>query len=448
MTKTDAPHILLINPWIHDFAAYDAWASPLGLLTLAGILREHGCRVSYVDCLDRFHPRAPRPAREAPFGCGPFLKTRLPKPAPLRDVPRHFSRYGIDPGWLREDLRTRPAPDLVLVTSGMTYWYTGVQETIGLIREIHPNAPVVLGGVYATLCTAHARRVSGADEVIAGQAEESILGLVARYTGCRAAPRHAPDDIDAYPYPALELQRRIAFLPLLTRRGCPFACAYCAANLMDSRRLRRSPAAVAAELRYWHRRHGLADVALYDDAFLSDVPGHALPVLEAIVRADLPLRFHTPNAVHVRGITPETAGLMFRAGFRTLRLGLETTDRAQHRQLDRKVTAAEFAAAARTLIQAGFNRDQVGAYLLVGLPGQPAAEVLRSIAAVKQAGVRPLLAYYSPIPGTSLWPQAVAASRYDLTAEPLCANNSVFPCRREAFSWTWIAELKRHIASG
>jgi len=28
-------NILLINPWIYDFAAYDFWMKPLGLLTLA-----------------------------------------------------------------------------------------------------------------------------------------------------------------------------------------------------------------------------------------------------------------------------------------------------------------------------------------------------------------------------------------------------------------------------
>ncbi|MGD2036453.1 MAG: B12-binding domain-containing radical SAM protein, partial [Desulfobacterales bacterium] len=56
--KRDVPHILLVNPWIHDFAAYDFWAKPLGLLYLAALLRSHGLSVSYIDCLDRFHPRA------------------------------------------------------------------------------------------------------------------------------------------------------------------------------------------------------------------------------------------------------------------------------------------------------------------------------------------------------------------------------------------------------
>ena len=57
--KPNKPSILLVNPWIHDFAAYDFWAKPLGLLSIASILREHGFNVSYIDCLDRFHPNAP-----------------------------------------------------------------------------------------------------------------------------------------------------------------------------------------------------------------------------------------------------------------------------------------------------------------------------------------------------------------------------------------------------
>jgi hypothetical protein len=32
--------LILINPWIYDFAAYDLWSKPLGLLYLAGYLRD------------------------------------------------------------------------------------------------------------------------------------------------------------------------------------------------------------------------------------------------------------------------------------------------------------------------------------------------------------------------------------------------------------------------
>lgn len=439
--KNDAPHILLINPWIHDFAAYDFWARPLGLLTLAALLRRHGCRVSYIDCLDRFHPKAPRSDPRARQGRGPYRKTRLPKPRPFVDVPRHFARYGIEPAWFLQDLREAGRPDLILATSAMTYWCTGVRETVATVREVFPETPVVLGGVYATLCRDHARSSSGADEVFTGPGEAALLERVEAYTGWRAAPAFDPEQLDTYPYPAFDLQHQIPFVPLLTTRGCPFTCAYCAAHLLEPRRLQRSPESILAELTHWRRR-GVTDFVLYDDAFLADPEGHALPLLDAVLRSDLGLRFHTPNAVHIRGVTAETARLMFETGFTTLRLGLETAD-FENRDLDHKVTAPEFDQAVRWLQQAGFDRRQIGAYLLIGLPGQTPAAIARSIDAVKRAGITPIPAYYTPIPGTALWDRAVASSRYDLAADPLCTNNAVLPCRREPYDWRWLSEVKR-----
>ena len=140
--KNDAPHILFINPWIHDFAAYDFWAKPLGLLTLAAIVKLHGMNVSYIDCLDRFHPKAPVTDPYARCGRGPYLKTPIPKPLGLEDVPRNYSRYVIKGKWLTEDLVAIKKPDLILMTSLMTYWYPGVRETIRVVKKYFRMFPL------------------------------------------------------------------------------------------------------------------------------------------------------------------------------------------------------------------------------------------------------------------------------------------------------------------
>lgn len=433
--------LLLVNPWIHDFAAYDGWAAPLGLLLIAALLRRGGCRVSYVDCLDRCHPRAPH-ARTDRWGRGPFHKTTLPKPAGFADVPRRFSRYGIEPEWLRADLARIARPDLILVTSAMTYWYPGVAETVAVVKAAFPGTPVVLGGTYATLCPDHALRHSGADAIFTGPAETGLWDLVEQHTGHRPAGALDPDDYDSYPVPAFDLQRRVEWVPLLTTRGCPYRCAYCAASRLEPRRLRRSPASVVAEIAHWHQGWGVRDFALYDDAFLAGPTDHAAAVLAAIRAARLPVRLHTPNALHVRGVTAATAHLLFDAGVAAVRLGVETTDPNARTALDRKVAPGELEQACAYLREAGFTRDRIGAYLLVGLPGQTTASIRASIDGVKAAGAVPVLTYYSPIPGTALWPAAVRAARYDLAADPLFTNNSVLPCR-PAFDWSWIDALRR-----
>lgn len=444
--QADAPHILTVNPWIHDFAAYDVWAKPMGLLILAALLRSHGYRVTHLDCLDRFHPNAPVQDPGRRNGRGPYLKTSLPAPPALADVPRRFSRYGIAPEWFRADLAAVAEPDLVLVTSFMTYWATGVAETIAAIRHVHPRTPVILGGIYATLCREHARRHAGADLVVAGPAETRILELAAQYTGLKDPLPQIPVHPDRWPWPAFDLQRKIPYVPLLTSRGCPFSCDYCASHLLQPKPMRRSPDSVVEEIRFWHGVHGVAEFALYDDAFLVDAPHHAVPILEKVVASGMRLRFHTPNALHIREISAKTARLMAAAGFETLRLGLETAEPDDHGRLDRKTDTADFLRAVERLQQAGFHGNQIGVYLLVGLPNQKPEAVDRAIDLVKRAGATPIPAYYTPIPGTALWERAKAASRYDLAADPIFTNNAILPCQKSPFSWETVARIRQRVA--
>jgi hypothetical protein len=435
------PSLLLINPWIYDFAAYDFFARPLGLLYLAAWLRARGYAVHFLDCLGTPH------ARTGPFGTGRHPKEILPPPAALKGITRRYGRYGISAAAFREGLARVPTPAAILVTSLMTYWYPGIAAAIGLAKEAFPEAPVILGGIYATLCTEHARRHSGAHRVVTGPGEAAIAGILAEVGGVSppGADSRAPEDLDSLPYPALDLMEHPSYIPILTSRGCPLDCAYCASRQLQPTYRRRQPQAVAAELIYWQDRLGLADAAFYDDALLVGAPDHLLVILEELARRGRTFRFHTPNGLHARLITREVAVWLKRVNFATLRLGVETTALGEAR-LDAKLGAGELEAALAHLKEAGFAPAAIGVYLLMGLPDQEEAEVAASIRRVKELGATPVLAQYSPIPGTALWPRAVATSRYDLTADPLFHNNSLFPCWPQ-FSWDQYTRLKR-LAAG
>ena len=443
--KHHTPNILLINPWIHDFAAYDFWAKPLGLLQLASILRLHKFGVSYVDCLDRYHPKMASRRGRSKDGRGPYLKTHIAKPEGLEDIKRNYSRYGIKIDWFRQSLQNMPKPDLVLVTSLMTYWYPGVQETIQIIREVFDQTPIVLGGIYAGLCRDHAEKYSGADQVISGPGESCIFELIEEYIGFSTRPLFDIKTLDTYPYPAYDLQHQIHYAPLLTSKGCPFACAYCASSYLQPNRQVRSPESVVEEIKFWHAQHSIVDFAFYDDALLVNSENHILPILEGIIQSGISVRFHTPNAVHVREISQEIAALMFKAGFKTIRLGIETADFDHRKNMDAKVTAEEFSKGVQRLKTAGFQSDQIGAYLLVGLPHQSMVSVAESIQIVKTSGIVPVMAYYSPIPHTPMWKSAVASSRYNLESDPIYTNNAIWPCSKEPFSWQVVSRLKNLI---
>jgi radical SAM superfamily enzyme YgiQ (UPF0313 family) len=428
------PPLLLINPWIYDVAAYDFFARPLGLLYLASFLESQGFPVRLIDCLAAPH------ARSGPFGTGRYPKEILPAPPALASFPRRYGRYGISEAAFKRELAKTPRPAAILVTSLMTYWYPGVTAAIRLAREHFPDTPVLLGGVYATLCPDHARRHSGADLVVTGPGEEAALQQLASLLNISLPPL-SQAGLDTLPYPALHLAVRLNFIPLLTSRGCPFFCDYCASCFLAPRYQRRSPLAVAEELLHWQERLSLTEVAFYDDALLVSAETHLLVILEELARQSANFRFHTPNALHARFITREVALWLKRAHFATLRLGVETAAPGTER-LDKKLEEEELEAALRHLQEAGFTQKDIGVYLLLGLPGQKDEDVAASIRRVRELGSTPVLALYSPIPATNLWSEALAASPYDLENEPLYHNHSLFPCW-PTFSWERYTRLKR-----
>ena len=434
------PVLLLINPWIYDFAAYDLWSKPLGLLTLAGFLRSRGFAVHLIDCLDVHHPKMgaepfqTRPARRA-YGTGKFFRQRAEKPPALKDVPRTYSRYGMSTQLFVEELEAVKKPSAILVTSLMTYWYPGVLKAVALAKKIHPQTPVLLGGIYARLCTEHARRVSGADEVVTATAVQDFPALleILQKSGIEGTPSSAPPP----PYPAFDLLHGLDSVCLQTSVGCPFRCLYCASPFLNPRLSRKDPRRVLDEIDHWQAGWGVRDFAFYDDALLMGFESHLKVLLEEVVRQKRMLRFHTPNALHVRELTPPVARLLHASGFQTLRLGLETSDMGLHQEWDGKVSEGEFEKAVRNLRVAGFSKQQIGVYILAGLPEQSAESVAESVRYVDRTGASPYLAEYSPIPHTALWDKAVSCAEYDLSAEPLFHNNTLLPCwnreKRERF---------------
>jgi len=173
----------------------------------------------------------------------------------------------------------------------------------------------------------------------------------------------------------------------------------------------------------------------------------AIPLLEQIIRRNLSCQFHCPNGLHLRSIDENISRLMFRSGFRTLRFGFETSDPDQQRRTGGKVSNEHLHKAVTCLQKAGYETSDIGLYLLCGLPGQAAQEVEESIRFVLSCGARPVLAEFSPIPGTGLWDQAVQTSPYDLVKEPLYHNNTLLPCRHESFTYNDYRKLKSMIKS-
>ncbi|PKN77527.1 MAG: hypothetical protein CVU52_00175 [Deltaproteobacteria bacterium HGW-Deltaproteobacteria-10] len=442
-------NILLINPWIYDFAAYDLWLKPLGLLYIGSLLRQNNHQIAFIDCLDPYHPAmkaiGKKPKRQA-YGDGKFFRQVIEKPDKLKKMmTRNYCRYGITPEIFRQELSCYRNTDIILITSLMTYWYPGVIEAIKIIKEILPHVPIVLGGKYATLCYEHAVKHAEADYVISGSGECCILQLMKDLFNEQTSVQYAPDDLDLLPYPAFDLYNRLEQVPIMTSRGCPFDCSYCASNRFNDKFRQRNPLKVVDEIEYWQKNFGVRNFTFYDDALLVNPQEMITVLLGEIKKRKLSCYFHCPNGLHLREIDEEISHLLYKSGFKTIRFGFETSDFKRQMETGGKVKNQELKRAVEFLKRAGYSKDDIGIYLLCGLPGQKADEVLDSIEYVRKCGAKPVLAEYSPIPGTKMWDQAVALSPFDIQSEPLYHNNSLLPCRNNDFSIAAYNELKTNL---
>lgn len=429
------PDLLLINPWITDFTAFDLWSKPVGLLYVAAYLRRLGYRIHFIDCLDKHHPELlRRQGRNAPklkkYGTGPFHRQIVEKPPVLGFMPRHFARYGLPEDIFIDELKKVPPPAAVLVTSFMTYWYPGPRRVIELVRAQFPGVPVILGGVYATLMPEHARRVLQPDYIIRGPGEVQVARLLEEILPDAPRDDHPPAALDDFPPPAFDLYRKLDYLIVMTSRGCPYHCTFCATDKISGPFAQRQPERVVEEILTQTRRFGVRDVAFYDDALLLNKRRHLFPILRELLARRSTLRFHTPNGLHVRQIDEELADLFYRSGFQTLRLSFESVSAGRLQDMRNKVTPADLEITVGHLEKAGYSRKSLEAYVLMGLPDQPFEEVYQSILFVHSLGIKVRLASFSPIPGTVDYRRAVERGLFPQDADPLLTNKSVYPLHR------------------
>ncbi len=431
---------LLIYPPVYDFALYDLFLKPYGLLRLGTMLEAGGWNVRTVSALDYSDPETIRlmgKVRRRADGTGKFHRSLIPLPDMLYGIQRRFARYG-----LHEDVfRARIAeerPEAVFIASGMTYWYKGVIEAAETVREIWPGVPVIIGGVYASLMPDHCMNSCGPDYIAAGDAGSGLDDWLRAkgLPGIDAEAGSLPLDDGCWNEAAV----------LRLNEGCPLSCDYCASKKINS----RFRAGRAEDVFNWlvkmNENRGTANFAFYDDALLFKSEEVFKPFLESVIdyrrTTGRVLNFYTPNAMHIRYLDAESAFMMKEAGFREIRLGFESESEDFHSEHDQKYSPGSFFEAVRLLVDAGFSRDEIIVYILAGLPGQRAAEVEETIRFAAGESLTLSVSEFSTVPGSGLWDKCVESCRFPIADEPLYHNNSFFPMEWEHFTREDMERLK------
>lgn len=412
---------LLVNPWVFDFKAFDFWNKPVGLLIVSNILKKIGFKIDFIDCMDRTSPYFTTNAKTGMFGRGKYCYEEVAKPEMFKEIPRRYKMYGMPKDLFLETMNEVEQPDIIFVTSSMTYWYPGVFEAIKILKEKFPKTKIVLGGIYATLCENHAKKYSAADIVFTGPADKNLIALL-RNLGFDP---HTNVDISNI-VPDFSLYNRLHYGVILTSRGCPFNCTYCATRFLCPSFQILPNEIVLGQLDCLSGK--TKNIAFFDDALLYNK--NFIQLLEIIIKRQYDFNFHTSNGLHCRYIDENIARLMFRANFKAMYLSLETTNHEVQKKTGDKVNTEEFVNAVTVLTKIGFSPDAIHTYLLFGMPDQTPDEIIDAIKLCHSLGVHPHLCEFSPIPHTKEFEN----TGFNEDTDPLYHNNLFY-------TWFW-PELK------
>jgi radical SAM superfamily enzyme YgiQ (UPF0313 family) len=393
--------VLLINPPIYDFAAYDFWMKPLGLLYLSNLLKKENHQVYLLDATNRFDPYFKKVKGDS-FGRGKIPARKASKPEILKEIPGKFKRYGIPRKVIEKRIRDLK-PEVVMLTCSMTYWYPGLIEIKEIVESLAEKVVLLLGGIYASLLPGHAKKL-GFDRVYSKKEyyiEE--IGL------------EIPEHFSGFPPPDYSHYQNLTYACLATSIGCPFDCPYCVSSFFCKAKQDKDEEQVVDEIFYLYKK-GIKRFAFYDDALL--LPQERfIRLCEKIRQRGIIASFFTPNGLHSRFISEEVAHSMHSVSFKEPRISLETSDSDIQKTLSGKTSNKEFVKAVENLKRAGYQKKDIYTYLLAGVPGIGFESVERSILFVETIGAKIALAEFSPIPETGMGE--------DLP-DPIFTNNTVY----------------------
>ncbi|NUU96030.1 radical SAM protein [Marinitoga sp. 1135] len=413
-------HFLLINPWIYDTAAYDFWLKPLGLLYVGGILKKEGFQVSLLDLMNRYDNYFVKndKIKDRYYGTGKFHYEKVENPPVLKDIPRRFKRYGLPKEEFKKRLKIYSDVDGIIVTSVMTYWYYGVYETIKEIRKIFPEKPIFLGGIYVNIMPIHAKKVFEElnVQIINGTGTFAINKML-EYYNLQIDNFNWFEEID----PAYELYNsQLPHVVITSSIGCPFRCTYCVTPRMWKYQT-RSVKKIISGLETILSEKPVNDVVFFDDAFLLH------PQKEELLNelSKFNVRYHLPNGIHAKLVTPKIARLFAKANFKIIKLGYETSDEELQKKTGGKVSNEDLKNAANYLLNEGLT--DVSAYIMANLPEQKVDDVKRAIDFCLENNIIPSVNEFTPIPNTPQYMELVEKGWLDINTDPLLLNNSILP---------------------
>lgn len=244
-----------------------------------------------------------------------------------------------------------------------------------LIKEKYPESKVILGGP-GTISDEFVDW-NYVDSIVKGEAELVIMEIIedVRDSSLKKIYKGRPIlDLNGLPFPARHLggfgcnifswdtgDDRSAVL--LTGRGCPFNCAFCASRFLNKRLIRyRSVDNVIQEIREIKETYGIRQFRILDE-MLNAKKKRIYEFCEKVESLDI----HWRLPLRVRPLDLDMLRTMRKAGCREVSFGVESFDKNVLKMLNKETTPRDNARALFLSHEAGLVTR---CFILIRTPGQ------------------------------------------------------------------------------
>jgi radical SAM superfamily enzyme YgiQ (UPF0313 family) len=387
--------ILLTNPINRSYVVMPS----LGLGYLAAVLREEGHEVSILDC----------------------IKERMS----YEDFAVYILREQFD----------------VIGFQVFSYDLTTVKKHLSLVRRHSPGTVTIAGGPHPSGDPRGTMSLlDDLDFAFRGEAEiglpmllqrlsrreddyATIPGLVWRDMGTISMnPQAVVQDLDSLPMPAWDLlqpetypeaphgafTREFPTAPIITTRGCPSRCTFCAGHKINGRQIRwRSVENVVMELRYLAGR-GIREFHIEDENFTASRE-FVMQLCDRLVSERLGLSWSLPSGIRLDKIDREMIAAMAKAGCYSLAVGIEFgTDRML--RLTRKGISVDMIREQVKLFKG--SGIKVTGFFMFGIPGEKLEEMEQTVRLALELPLdRAQFNNFMPLPGSIEWEKLLHADR-------------------------------------
>ncbi len=274
-------------------------------------------------------------------------------------------------------------PKIVGVSS-YTHEINIVESLIKEIKQLLPSCRTIIGGSHASSLpqdTLHA--YSCFDYLVKGEGEETLVNLAnaildghedkiqfisgvgyRKNDNCVVVNESEwIQNPDSLAFPAWDLFPEFNVFPVISSRGCPYKCIFCA-RMMGNKIRTRSPENVIAELKYLNNQFGAKKIVFFDETF--GYYGKWLEqFLSLMISSGMNKKLQWSIITRAQVLNDDVVGKLKKAGCTKIDFGVESGNDKILKIINKGETKEDFVRAAKLIKKSGLESHS---YFILGHP--------------------------------------------------------------------------------